>query len=47
MHAYLEWAQALSPEHRVMIWGACLLGVVLYIVLDNWDGLFHDKWPED
>ena len=47
MHAYIEWAQAITPEHRVMLWGAALLGVVLCIALANWDELISIKPPDD
>ncbi len=41
---YMAWAQSLSDEQRVFIWGGCLGLVFLYAAVASWDKL---KDPPD
>lgn len=47
-----EWWQhylafAYVPEHKFYVWVCAIALLMTYIVIDNWDGLAHDKWPDD
>jgi len=44
---YTMWAQTLDDEQRFWIWASCLVFLLAYIIVDNWNAEWMKDPPED